>query len=383
MSIQTTTAPSQTSGSLFAVGAGGLAISLGLVLMNLVTEGHGAFGTNANVAWGLPIATYVFFVLTSTGLTFVASLSMVFGVKSFYPIAKRCAWLALATLLAGFAALGLEIGHPFRMVWAFPTGLQFHSPMFWMGVFYTADILFICWKLMKINAGDWDGKDSKFLGTASLVAVSMGSFTLALIFGMMAMRPFWSDGLLPAYFLISGVASGTAAAVLFTYMAHGFDADRMPKEVRSLVDGGLSKLFAIALGATLVLFLSRTITGLWSNQEGLEVFWMLAGSPLFHFELWIGLVLPCAILISPAHRSQGKLQVLAAGLVLVALFIGRYEFVVGGQLVPMFKGQWTPGFASYTPSMTEWMLVVLAVSLVLFLNGIGEKMFKLSDKPRD
>ena len=47
---------------------------------------------------GLPPATYVFFVLTSTGLTFVVSLATVFNFEQFYPIAKRCIWLAISTL---------------------------------------------------------------------------------------------------------------------------------------------------------------------------------------------------------------------------------------------------------------------------------------------
>jgi Fe-S-cluster-containing dehydrogenase component len=74
--------------------------------------GHGACSraatppsTAASTAWYLGPAggrAYVFFVLTSTGLTFVASLAMVFGIRDFYPIAKRCVWGALVTLIAGF-----------------------------------------------------------------------------------------------------------------------------------------------------------------------------------------------------------------------------------------------------------------------------------------
>ena len=142
-------------------------VTLGLTLAALTTQGHSAFNTESDgVVWGLPVATYVFFVLTSTGLTFVASLAMVFEVKSFYPIAKRCVWMAIATLLAGFASLAFELGHPFRMLWTLPTSFQLRSPMNWMGLFYTLYLVFLLLKFRKLQAGDWDSGASRKVETA-------------------------------------------------------------------------------------------------------------------------------------------------------------------------------------------------------------------------
>ena len=125
----------------------GLVVSVGIVLYMLNAQGHAAFNTNNDgVSWGLPIATYVFFVLTSTGLTFVASLAMVFNLKGFYPVVKRVVWLAVATLLGGFACLAFELGHPFRMLWAIPLSFQVTSPMNWMGVFYSLYLLLLLLK---------------------------------------------------------------------------------------------------------------------------------------------------------------------------------------------------------------------------------------------
>jgi hypothetical protein len=50
-------------------------------------------------------------------------------------------------------------------------------------------------------------------------------------------------------------------------------------------------------------------------------------------------------------------------LVMVGLFISRYEFIVGGQIVPLFKGSWSQGFISYVPSTTEWALLALGVGI--------------------
>jgi molybdopterin-containing oxidoreductase family membrane subunit len=73
----------------------------------------------------------------------------------------------------------------------------------------------------------------------------------------------------------------------------------------------------------------------------------------------------------------------AAVLIIVGLFINRYEFVIGGQLVPLFKGSWVPGMISYSPSITEWMLTVMAFGIVLAGWAFGEKSFNLSDAPKE
>lgn len=384
MTTQSMTAPQQGSATmLLGLGAIGLVVSLGIVLFNLMSEGHRAFGTSSQIPWGLPVSTYVFFVLTSTGLTFVASLAMVFGIKGFYPIAKRCIWLAAATLIAGFASLGMEIGHPFRMLWALPLSFQVASAMWWMGVFYTIYLVLLLLKFQRINAGDWDSGASRNLGIASFVSVVLAHGTLGLVFGMMAMRPFWYDGLVPMYFLVTAALSGAAFAILFTYLAYGFSQDNMPAETRALMVGAMPKAFAATIGIAGLFLIFRMISGLWSNLEGLEVFQMIAGSPLFHIELWLGLVVPFVLMTMAGTRNQANIQALAAALVIVGLFIGRYEFVVGGQVVPLFKGLWQQGFVPYTPSLSEWMLTLLAVSVTLFGFGLGEKLFRMADSPRN
>lgn len=80
--------------------------------------------------------------------------------------------------------------------------------------------------------------------------------------------------------------------------AYGFDRDRMPEGLRLLLTGELSFVFALV------------------NADGLQVWGHIALSPLFHLEIWVGVAL----------------------LLMVALFIARYDFIIGGQLVPSFKG---------------------------------------------
>ncbi len=48
---------------------------------------------------------------------------------------------------------------------------------------------------------------------------------------------------------------------------------------------------------------------------------------------------------------------------MVGLLISRYEFIIGGQLVPLFKGSWAPPLISFTPSPTEWALLVMGIGV--------------------
>jgi Ni/Fe-hydrogenase subunit HybB-like protein len=381
MTIQTQALPS--SNGILMMSLAGLAVSLAVVLFTLVLgEGHASFNTQSSgVVWGLPVATYVYFVLTSTGLTFVASLAMVFGLKEFYPIAKRCVWLAIATLIAGFAALALEIGHPFRMLWAIPAGMQFASPLMWMGVFYALYLVLLLLKFQRMNSGDWASGRSYGLGVASFVTVVLAHGTLGAVFGMMAMRPFWYGPLIPLYFLLTAALSGAAFAILITYVAYGSQA-AMPQRVRELMRGTMPRVFAAVLGISLVAAVSRMATGLWSNADGLEVWSYVVASPWFWLEM-AGLGVAFLLMLAPGTRANGGTQLAAAVMVAAALFIGRYEYVIGGQLVPLFKGAWESGLAPYAPSLTEWMLTLLAVSLTFGMWAFGEKRLDLAARPAE
>ena len=381
MTIQTQTSP--LSNGIFVLSLGGLAVSLAVVLSTLVLgEGHASFNTaSSGVVWGLPVATYVYFVLTSTGLTLVASLAMVFGLRDFYPIAKRCVWLAVATLIAGFASLAFEIGHPFRMIWAIPAGMQFASPLMWMGVFYALYLVLLLLKFQRMNNGDWASGGSYSLGVASFVTVVLAHGTLGAVFGMMAMRPFWYGPLIPLYFLLTAALSGAAFAILITYLAYGSQA-AMPERVRALMRGAMPKVFAAVLGISLVAAVSRMATGLWSNADGLEVWQHVVASPWFWLEMG-GLAAAFLLMLARGSRAEGGMQVTAAIMVALALFIGRYEYVVGGQLAPLFKGAWHSELAHYTPSLTEWMLTLLAVSLAFGLWAFGEKRLDLAARPAE
>ena len=92
-------------------------ILLGLItVIRIMVQGQGTiFHADDRIPWTLLIASYIFFVLTSSGVMLVSSLPLVFGMKQYYPIAKRSVFIALCALIAGFIAIGLELGNPLNM----------------------------------------------------------------------------------------------------------------------------------------------------------------------------------------------------------------------------------------------------------------------------
>lgn len=353
-----------------------LLIAASFVFYMLLTEGHAAYNTSSDgITWGLQIVTYAFFVLTSTGLTFVASMAMVFGNKAYYPIAKRCIWLAVITLIAGFSSLGLELGHPERMPWAIPTGMQITSPMFWMGNFYGAYMVFLLLKFRKVAMDDWGSPLSKALGVTSFVIVVIAHGTLGGIFGSSFMRPMWYGPMIPLYFLATAALSGTVFAIAVTYLAYG-NEQAMPENVRSLMRGPILTGFKTVLGIIILATISRMVIGLWSNADGLQVWAHLVRSPV----AWVDNIL---MLVAMAMLLAGSGPLVPALLVIVTLCAGRYEFVISGQLLPLFKGMWVPGLIDYMPSLTEWGVVLMCTAIVFAGWAFGERTFNLGATPHD
>jgi molybdopterin-containing oxidoreductase family membrane subunit len=348
------------------------------VFYGLVTEGHASFNTSSDFPWGLPIAFYLFFLLASSGLSVLASLDLVFGMRLFHPFTKRCIWLAICTLVAGFSVLALEIGRPFRMLVALPLSLQVRSPMWWMGVFYSLDLLLLIVKFYLLHTREWDTRRSQSVGLLSFVTVIFAAGTLGLVFGMMAMRPAWYSPMMPVYFMVTGFLAALAFAVMFASLAPRDGGGS--RAMAALREEVLPRIFLIGLLGVLAMSAGTIITGLWSNVEGLDVYRRLAAKPSYHVEIWVGLAIPLILVARPEWRKRSQILFWAALLTMVGSFFSRMNLLITGQEVPLFRGHWI-GYVEYAPSLTEWMLVPAGAGIFLVLYALGEWFLNLADAP--
>lgn len=366
--------------ALMVVGAVSGAVGLGFVFYMLITEGHSAFNTSSDMAWGVPIAFYLFFLLTSSGLSIIASLDSVFSLRVFYPIAKRAVFLSLICLIAGFSILALEIGRPFRMLWALPFSLQVRSPMWWMGVFYSIDFVLLLAKFYLVHTGDWHSKFSHLVARLSFVVCILAPGTLGLVFGMMAMRPAWYSNVMPMYFILTGFTTAVSFMLFFSSLLPR--GEQYAPNVNHLYHEVLPRLFFVTLLAVIAIRVGQVVTGLWSNLEGLEANWLQLQSPFFWIEIVVGLALPIALMAFDSVRRQPWIQFIAASFFNTGIFFSRVELLIIGQKVPLFKGYWA-GYVDYWPSATEWMLIPAGCGVFLFLYGAGNWLLRLSDTERN
>ena len=362
--------------ALMLLGAAGAGVGLLFIFYMLFTEGHSSFNTSSDVAWGAPVAFYVFFLLTSSGLSIIASLDTVFGIKIFYPIAKRAVFLSLICLVAGFSILALEIGRPFRMIYALPLGMQVKSPMFWMGVLYSLDFVLIIVKFWMMHRNDCHSRSAHLLSVVSFVVCILAQGTLGLTFGMMAMRPAWFSNIMPMYFILSGFASAVSFLLFFTSLLPKNESES--PQVRPLFREILPRLFFVSILAVIGVRFGQVVTGLWSNVDGLDTSWLQLKSSMFWIEIIGGLAIPLALMASASLRSNPLVQFAAASLFNIGIFFARVEFLMVGQRVPLFKGSWA-GYIDYWPSATEWMMLPAGCGIFLFLYGAANWLLRLDD----
>jgi Ni/Fe-hydrogenase subunit HybB-like protein len=345
-------------------------------MRDMFTVGHSVLNTGTEMMWGLPVVTYAYLALTSFGVAIVATVGAMFAIPGFGPIYRRCLTLALGLSVGGLLALFLELGHPFRALYAIPLNFQFRSPLYWMGFFWLLFIVPLVLMLLKLRTTPADSSASRPLEIVLLIAALGALSTQGLVYGMMGMRPFWFGATLPLYFLAGALVVGLALVILLTNLAHDLNRDKMPEPTRQLMGSTLPNVLLVVLALYILTTIGRVVTGLWSSLDGHQVVYVnMMNSHLFHLEFFGGLLLPFVLLALPGLRTNPLVQVLASLLLVIALFIGRYEFTIGGQLVPLFKGNWIPGLIQYTPSTVEWMLTLTTVSVALLVYAIAEKLF--------
>ncbi|HIJ86220.1 MAG TPA: polysulfide reductase NrfD [Desulfuromonadales bacterium] len=361
--------------SQFKQGKGGLIVYLALIGLvlggfgfgSIFILGHGhTINTSSQVPWGLQISTYVYFALVSGGCIFTNFIGNMFFHEKYKPLASRVIFMGLITAIAGFASLASELGHVERM-YMFMISPNPTSPMFWMSVWYTADISILLVEYINIQRN----KHSKAMLYTSFIIPVITYCSLGSLFGAVGTMPYYYSSLLPIYFLFSGFLSGNAlCAIIAAFQSKTSGNMRLLKP--------FFRMQKIALASVFVLTFCRIIIGLSSNLTGYEVFRETFFQNVI-FGIGGALVVPFIILMY--KRTFGGL-VLSSLLVLLTQFMARLDLVVEGFRVPVFRVYDMPERISYFPSVFEILVVLASVSLVALVYLISEKtgLFEIAGK---
>jgi len=351
---------------LFAAGAA-------LYLMH----GHHAYNVTREHPWGLLIAMYVFFVVSSTGLCIVSSFGHVFGIKEFEVIGKRAILGAIVTILSGFAVIALEIGHPVRMIIYNILTPGFTSAIWWMGTLYGAYLCFIIFEFIFLLRNDH--KWSKVFGLGGLLVGIAAHSNLGAVFGFLIARPVSNGVFYPIYFILSAMITGSY--LLFLIYGYKYRLN-FPTHIEAMLKK-LAKVLGVLLAILIFFEVWRMLTAIYGGMPGrADAALHILKSPNFLIgEVLLGMLIPFFIIL----KSKGeaiKPLVFASLSGMVGIFFMRYDLVHDTQLIPLQtlkikEYQLPPSFVEYMPSFAEIAIAAGGIGVCIFLYYIADKIFVL------
>jgi Ni/Fe-hydrogenase subunit HybB-like protein len=378
-------------GGLEATGAGKYNIAIGLLaLLTVVGVGAGVhslyvghehtFGVSRGVPWGVLIAAYVFFVVTSTGLCIVSSVGHVFGFKNFNPIAKRAVFMSIGTIIAGFLVIAFEIENSWRMPVGNVIGANPTSNIWWMGTLYGAYLFFMMIEFVMLQTNKH--KVATGFGLAGLLTGIVAHSNLGAVFGLLNGREFWHGPYMPIYFITSAAMSGCVAIIFFTYVAYKFNGWKMSEEMKKSLES-VAKMGALMM-AIIIFFTSwKMITGVTGQPPGkYEAMQALLSGP-YSMNFWVGevllgMIIPFVIILVVKGKNMNALFIASlAGM--IGIFFMRYDLVIVGQLVPAYHGMGLvdyPELLTYVPSLHEILVVAGGIAFCGLTFFMGEKLFR-------
>jgi hypothetical protein len=313
----------------------------GTVAIMEMFVGH-YFATNQVMVWTLPLITYIFLALMSTGISIVVAYGLITDNAVIKEHLRPLLIMAIGILLGGFAALATELGSLLNMVWILLTPNP-TSPIWWMGTLYSIELVLLFVKL----AIDLTGKHTVIdrpLAWGTIVVAAAATMTIGAVFGTVTARPDYAGAFLSVVTLTAAIVSGMAAVALFR-----------PASAMTEMAAKVLRFSALAFAGLLVARLAyeakETTLGMvgWSDPLMLIPFVaivLLAGLPY--------VTRPLALLV-------------LAGVLWV-----EYSFIIAGQLKPQGPlATWYGDLTSYTPNLWEVGTFVLGVSLAAFIVKLG------------
>lgn len=357
----------------------GCLIAAGAAAGYSMLAGHEhAFNVNRGVPWGILIATYVFLAISCSGLCLISSLGHVFGFQEFTLISRRAILLAILCLMGAFGAIGLDLEHPFNMIYTLLSP-NFTSGIWWMGTIYGIYLVILLVEFYALMTENH--KLSGVTGILGFLFAIAAPSVLGSVFGLTLARPFWHGSFLPVYIIITALVSGTALIILVMYFHHyvrGLEMDDQDRRVIRL----LGRILALMIFVLIFSVFWNIIVGLYGHQPGHfePVMALLSGQLSFNFwvgEIIIGLVVPLTLLMR--HTRTPFTTMIASLMALIGMFFMRYDMTIGGQLYPMRVQDHAAvdGLFSYAPSLSEVLIVIGCIAFSLLVYTLMEKFFKL------
>mgnify|MGYP001230194110 CR=1 FL=1 len=358
------------------------AILIGLGVYSFFTlehEGHWLTGMNNQVVWGVPHMFAIFLIIAASGVLNIASISSVFNIKIYKPLARLSALLAIALLTGGLIVLVLDLGRPERLIVAMTT-FNFKSIFAWNIFLYSGFVVIAALYLWMMFEARYN-KFSQKVGTFAFIWRVILTTGTGSIFGFLVAKEAYNGAILAPLFIALSLLLGTAIfyKVLF-WMNKGLNIP-----LGSEIILRFRKLLIYFTFAVFYLTILSHLTNLYATKHHEYEFFLLFSGNIYTILFWIGQILigtfiPLLILYSKNFSTTKMGLLISSALIILGGFFQLYVIIISGQAFPLdlFPGytessSFQDGIISpYTPSMYEFMLGLggIGISAVIYILAI-------------
>ena len=358
------------------------AILIGLGVYSFFTlehEGHWLTGMNNQVVWGVPHMFAIFLIIAASGVLNIASISSVFNIKIYKPLARLSALLAIALLTGGLIVLVLDLGRPERLIVAMTT-FNFKSIFAWNIFLYSGFVVIAALYLWMMFEARYN-KFSQKVGTFAFIWRVVLTTGTGSIFGFLVAKEAYNGAILAPLFIALSLLLGTAIfyKVLF-WMNKGLNIP-----LGSEIILRFRKLLIYFTFAVFYLTILSHLTNLYATKHHEYEFFLLFSGNIYTILFWIGQILigtfiPLLILYSKNFSTTKMGLLISSALIILGGFFQLYVIIISGQAFPLdlFPGytessSFQDGIISpYTPSMYEFMLGLggIGISALIYIFAI-------------
>jgi molybdopterin-containing oxidoreductase family membrane subunit len=360
----------------------GVLAMLGMFVLGVYTylvHGHHAYNVTREHPWGLLIAVYIFFVVSSTGFCIVGSLGDVFGFKDYMMISKRAIFGSIVTIMAGFAVIAFEIGHPVTMLIYNVLSPGLTSAIWWMGTLYGLYLTFMIVEFYFLLNNDM--KKAKIFGLTGLLVGLAAHSNLGSVFGFLNARTISQGVFYPTYFILTAFITG----IFLSFIIMGFRYKLNFNDKTKKLLQGLAKIQGLLISILIFFVTWKLLTDMYGGMPNrAEVAEHIIHSASFQTEVILAMIIPLLVILKDFGRSP-VLMFWASLSGMVGIFFMRYNLVHDTQLKPLqmlktSEYQLAPQWIHYFPSTTEIMISLGGLGLCIALYYLGTRAFNLDEE---
>ncbi len=322
--------------------------------------------------WGLPIVIYPFLSGLMAGAFVIDSLSHLFGLKKFDPIAKLAATSSFAmVLLAAFAPL-VDALQPSRAIWELYARDHFpYSPLSVFIIIWTLYVILMLFEMYfdfridnieRVKKGGIRGAIAKFLTFGSfdtseesrkrdkkaLFIISAIGVPLAFafhgyigfVFGAIKARALWTSSVMMLMFITSAIVSGAALVIIFYVIGFTFYSKKNKVDPDTLNSLGIFTIYTILFDLLMDIVDRLYAVRAYTNGDvyhGWQLVYHWGGALAVNYHIYqilLGLIVPLILLLFKKVRQSKFMMLIIALLIEFGVYEMRYDTVIGGQLLP-------------------------------------------------